>query len=60
MRTASDNVQSVDDTRDVTQNGQTNVNEQVGTTSSLQEDTQGREDDGQDDLADVAAAVRLA
>jgi len=44
----------VDDTRDVTQNGKTNVDEQISAASSLQEDTQRREDDGKDDLADVA------
>lgn len=46
-------VQSVNDTRNVTQNGQTDVNQQVSTTSALQEDTQRRQDDGKDDLADV-------
>lgn len=60
MRMVSDNVQSMDNTRDVTQNGQTNVNEQVGTTSPLQENTQRRQDDGEDDLADVAAEFPLA
>jgi hypothetical protein len=47
----------VDDTGNVTQDGQTDVDEQVGTTSALQEDTHGREDDGEDDLADVAAVL---
>lgn len=49
--------QSVDDTRNVTQDGQANVNEQVGTTSPLQEDTQWREDESKDDLADVAVRI---
>lgn len=47
------NVQGMDDTRNVTQDGQTDVDEHVGTTSALQEDTQRRQDDGEDDLADV-------
>lgn len=45
----------MDDTGNVTQDGQADVDEQVGTTSALQEDTHWREDDGEDDLADVAA-----
>lgn len=47
----------MDDTRNVTQDGQANVNEQVGTTSPLQEDTQWREDEGKDDLADVTVRI---
>lgn len=50
----------MDDTRDVTQNGKTNVDEQISAASSLQEDTQRREDDGKDDLADVAVESMLA
>lgn len=46
----------MDDTRNVTQDGQTDVDEHIGTASALQEDTQRRQDDGEDDLADVAAA----
>lgn len=45
----------MDDTGNVTHNGQADVDEQVSTTSALQEDTHWREDDGEDDLADVAA-----
>lgn len=47
-------VQRVDDTRDVTQNGQQNVDEEVGTKASLEEDAERRENDGKNDLADVA------
>ena len=32
-------VQSVDDTRDITQNGQTDVDQQISTTAALKEDT---------------------
>lgn len=32
-------IQCVDDTRDPTQNGQTDVDQQVSTTAALQEDT---------------------
>jgi hypothetical protein len=49
-------VQSVDDTGNVTQNGEEDVDEEVGTTATLEEDTHGREDDGKEDLADVAEA----
>jgi len=50
-----EHVQGVDDTGNPTQNGQTDVDEEVSTTSALQEDTQRRQDDGEDDLADVTA-----
>jgi hypothetical protein len=49
-------VQSVNDTRDPTQNGQTDVDEEVSTASSFKEDTQGREDDRKEDLADVTVS----
>lgn len=44
----------MDNTRNVTQYCQENVDEEVGIATALQEDTKGREDDGEDDLADVA------
>jgi hypothetical protein len=44
----------VDDTRDITQNRQQDVDEEIGIATSLEEDTKGWEDDGKDDLADVA------
>lgn len=50
-----DDVQSVDDTGQVTQDGEQNVDEQISTASSLQENTQRGQDDGEDDLADVAS-----
>lgn len=43
----------MDDTGEPTQDGQTDVDQEVGTTSALQEDTQRRQDDGENDLADV-------
>jgi hypothetical protein len=43
----------VDDTRDPTQDGQTDVDEKISTASSLKEDSQRREDEGEDELADV-------
>jgi len=49
-----DDVQGVDDTGDVTQDGEQDVDEEVGTASALEEDTDGRQDDGEDDLDDVA------
>lgn len=49
-----EDVQGVDDTRDVTQDGEQDVNEEVGSASPLEEDTDGRQDDGEDDLDDVA------
>lgn len=44
----------MDDTRDVTQNRQQDVDEEVGIATALKEDTERREDDGKDDLADIA------
>lgn len=52
-RRAGDHIQGVDDTGDPTQDGQTDVDQEVSTTSALQEDTQRRQDDGEEDLADV-------
>lgn len=43
----------MDDTGNPTQNGQTDVDQQVSTASALQEDTQRRQDDGEEDLADI-------
>ena len=40
--------------RNVTQYGEQDVDEQVGTASALEEDTQRWQEDGKDDLADVA------
>jgi len=51
-------VQSVQDTRQVTQDGQQDVDEEIGTAAALQEDTQRREDDGKNDLADIAGSER--
>lgn len=48
------NVQRVNDTRNVTQDGQQDVDEEISIASSLEEDTERREDDGKDDLADIA------
>lgn len=46
-------VNSVDDTRDVTQNRQANVDEKVGATASLKEHSQRREENGENKLADI-------
>lgn len=50
----ADHVHGVDNTGNPTQDGQTDVDQEVSTTSALQEDTQRRQDDGEDDLADIA------
>lgn len=44
----------------LTKNGQGDVDEQINTTSTLEEDTHGREDDGEDDLADIAIGRNLS
>ena len=43
----------MDNTRDVTQNGQTNVDQEIRIASSLKENTKRRQDDGNNDLADI-------
>lgn len=48
----------MDDTRNVAENCQADVDEQVRTTSTLEEDTKRREDDGEDNLADVTASSK--
>lgn len=50
----------MDNTRQPTQDGQTDVDQEVSTTSALQEDAQRRQDDGEDDLADVAIELRVS
>jgi hypothetical protein len=45
-------------TWNVTEDGQEDVNEEVGVASSLKEDTKRWEDDGEDDLDDVAKSHR--
>lgn len=46
-------IHCVDDTGDPSQDGQTDVDQEISTTSALQEYTQRRQDDGEDNLADV-------
>lgn len=45
----------MDNTGDVTQDGQQDVDAEVSTTAALQEDTDGREDDGKNDLEDIGS-----
>ena len=47
-------IQSVDDSRNVTQYCQQDVDEEVGVATPLKEDTQRWEEDGKNDLANVA------
>lgn len=50
-------IQSVNDTGDPTQDGQTDVDQEVGTAATLKEDTKRREDEGEEDLADIAVLL---
>jgi len=43
--------------RNVTEDGQQDVDEEVGVATALEEDTQRWEDDGKKDLADVAGVL---
>lgn len=49
----ADHIHGVDNTGNPTQDGQTDVDQEVSTTSALQEDTQRRQDDGENDLANI-------
>lgn len=55
-----DDVERVNDSGDVTEDCQQDVDEEVGATATLEEDTDGREDDGKEDLADVAAKEQVS
>lgn len=44
----------MDDTRDVTEDSQQNVDEEVGAATTFEEYTEWWEDDGKNDLADIA------
>ncbi len=46
----------MDDAREVTQKGQEDIDQEVGTAATLEEDTERRENDGEDNLADIARA----
>lgn len=50
-------LQRMNDTWNVTQNRQADVDEQVRIAATLQEDTERREDDGEDDFADIAESL---
>ena len=54
------NIQSVDDTGNPAQDGQTDVDQEISTATALQEDTQRGQDDRKDDLADIAIIRKLA
>lgn len=49
----------MDDTRDVSQNREQDVDEQIGAAATLEEDSQGREEDGKNDLEDVAVGRNM-
>jgi len=53
-----DDVQSMDDAGNVSEEGQQDVDEQVGTAATLKEDTKRWEDNGDDDFADVGSGER--
>lgn len=48
----------MDDTRNVAQDGQQDVDEEVGIATALEEDTKRWEDDGENDLADIAISPK--
>jgi len=48
----------VNDTRDITQDCQQDVDQKISSTSALEEDTKRGEEDGKNDLADIAGGER--
>ena len=55
-----ENVQGVDYAGDVTKDGQQNVDAEVRAATTLEEDSYGREDDGEQDLANVAVGFVIS
>jgi len=53
-----DDVQRVDDAGNVTEDGQQDVDQEISSAAALEENTERREDDGKDDLADIAGGER--
>jgi hypothetical protein len=51
-------VEGVNDTGEVTEDSEEDVDEEISTAATLEEDTQRGEDDGKDDLADIAGGER--
>lgn len=47
-------VQGVNNARQVTQDGEQNVDEEISIASTLEENTDGRQNDGKNNLADIA------
>lgn len=50
-------VERVDDTGDVTQDCEQNVDQEISAAATLEEDSDGWQDDGEDDFDDVAVAI---
>ena len=48
----------MDDTRNVTQDREKDVDQEICIATALKEDTKRWEDDGEDDLADVAIGIK--
>lgn len=53
-----DDVEGVHDAGNVTEDCEEDVDAEVGTAATLEENSEGREDDRNDDLADVASGER--
>jgi len=51
-----DDVQSMNDSWNIAKDRQQNVDEEIGTTAALEEDTKRWEDDGKNDLEDIASS----
>jgi len=49
----------MDNSRNITKDGQEDVDEEVGTATTLKEDTKRRKDDGKNDLANIAVKLSV-
>jgi hypothetical protein len=51
------NIQCVNDSGNITQDCQQDIDQEISTTSALEEDTKRWQDDGKNDLANIAVAI---
>lgn len=54
LQEGASDIQGVNDAGNVTEDGQQDVDKEISTAAALEEDTKRRENDGEDDLDDVA------
>lgn len=55
-----EHVQGVDNARQVTQDGEQDVYEEIGIASALEEDADGWQNDGKNDLANITVSEKIS